>query len=267
MFFSPLVLAACAGLAAQASAECTRPMLQDATAGYLAALTAGKPTFAAIGTDKIDYTENGKDADMTKGVMSQGIRIDYNRTLYDTTQCASYTEIVSTDTKHPYVIGSRLAFGADNKVNRIDQNICKDGDWIFSATGTLSTDKKENWDPIPEAKRDSRDVIKAAGDAYIDGWGDSTIKAPAASGCYSLEGGTQRSGCSLSFGQAMKITSRRYTIDEELGAVDIFHNFPFLDKSLPRDPGTVTNNLLKVEGGKIKFIHENTVCSKKSCAK
>ncbi len=225
MFFSPVFLAACAGLASRASAACTRQMLQEATAGYLAALTAGKTTFAALGADKIEYAENGKDMDLTKGILTQSIRIDYNRSLFDTTQCASYTEIVSTDAKHPYVIGSRLAFDADNKVNRIDQNVCDDGDWIFNAAGTLSGDKKENWDPIPEAKRDKREVIKAAGDAYIDSWGDSSIKPPFATGCYCLEGGTQRQGCSLNFGQAMKITSRRYTIDEELGAVDIFHNF------------------------------------------
>ncbi|KAH8897165.1 hypothetical protein GQ53DRAFT_638808 [Thozetella sp. PMI_491] len=267
MFFSPVLVAASAGLALQAAAACTRQTLQDVTAGYLAALAGGKTTFAALSTDKITYVENGVEGDIAKGVLSQGIRIDYNRSLYDTTQCASYTEIVSTDSKHPYVIGSRLALNADNKVTRIDQNVADDGDWIFSATGTLSTDKKENWDPIPEAKRDTRDVIKAAGDAYIDGWGDSKIKPPVASGCYSLEGGTQRSGCSLSFGQAMNISSRRYTIDEELGAVDVYHNFPFLDKALPRDPGTVTNNLIKVAGGKIQFIHENTICTKKQCAK
>jgi hypothetical protein len=242
-------------------------MLQDATAGYLAALAAGKTTFAALQTGNLTYVENGVSTDIAKGVMSQGVRIDYNRSLYDTTQCASYTEIVSTDSKHPYVIGSRLAFDADNKVNQITQNVADDGDWLFNAAGTLSGDKKENWDSIPEAKRDTRDAIKAAGDSYIDSWGDSSVKPAFASGCYCLEGGSQRSGCALNFGQAMKITSRLYTIDEELGAVDIFHNFPFLDKALPRDPGTVTNNLVKVSGGKIQLIHENTICTKKSCAK
>ena len=242
-------------------------MLQEATAGYLAAVAAGEPTFAALGTGEIEYVENGKDADLATGLLSQAIRIDYNRTLYDTTQCASYTEIVSTDATHPYVIGSRLAFGDDGTVDRIDQNICDTGDWIFGAAGTLETDKSENWDPIPEAQRDTREVIQQVGDAYIDGWGDASIKAPAADGCYSLEGGTKRGGCSLNFGQEMEIVSRLYTIDEELGAVDIFHNFPFLDNALPRDPGTVTNNLIKVEGGKIKFLHENTVCTNNGCAK
>jgi hypothetical protein len=264
MFFSYLALSAGAGLAA---AQCSRQMLQEATSGYLAAVAAGTPTFAALGTAKIEYVENGKDADIAKGLLSSAIRIDYNRSIFDTTLCASYTEIVSTDTKHPYVIGSRLAFGNDSKVARIDQNICDTGDWIFNAAGTLKTDQSEDWKPIPEAQRDTRETIQKVGDAYINGWGDASIKAPAASGCYSLEGGTKRAGCSLSFGQKMDLVYKRYTIDEELGAIDIFHNFPFLDKAIPRDPGTATNNLLKVEGGKIKFLHENTVCSKSGCAK
>ena len=264
MFFSYFVLAAGAGLATQAAAQCTREMLQEATAGYLAAVAAGETTFEALGTGELEYVENGQDADIATGLLSQAIQIDYNRTLYDTTLCASYTEIVST-AAHPYVIGSRLEFDDDGKVTRIDQNICDTGDWIFDATGTLNTDKSENWDPIPEDQRDTREVIQAAGDAYIDGWGDASIKPPAAAGCYSLEGGTKRGGCALNFGQEMDIVTRRYTIDEELGAVDIFHNFPFLDSALPRDPGTVTNNLLKVEGGQIVFLHENTVCTNSGC--
>ena len=240
--------------------------MQQATAGYLEALSAGKSTFSAIAEGTVKYEENEKEMDITKGVMSQGIKIDFNRSIYDTTECASYTEIVAT-TKHAYVIGTRLAFTND-KVTQIDSNVCDDGDWLFNAAGSLTYNKKESWDTIPEGQRDKREVIKAAGDAYIDGWGDKAVNPPFAAQCARLEGGSYLSGnCKLNFGQAMKTTYRRYTIDEELGAVDVFHNFPFLDKALAKDPGTQTNNFMRVEGGKIRFIHENTVCSKKSCAK
>jgi hypothetical protein len=260
--FLPILLAACAGLIPQAVADCSRSVLQDATAGYLAAVAAGKQTFPALGADKVEYIENGKTADITKGILSQAIRIDFNVTLYDTTQCASYTEIVSADTKHPYVIGSRLAFDANNKVNRIDQNVCTNynghKDWAFDAAGTLRAIKKENWDPIPEAKRDTRDAIKKAGDAYVDGLGDSSIKQPVAASCVMLEGGSARTGCALSFGkQSAKITNRLYTIDEQLGGIDIFHPFPQLDKALGKS--TTTNNLMKVQGGIIQIVHEDTV--------
>lgn len=265
------IACAAAAYASVASAACTRAFLQSATAQYIDALSSGKTTFAALGSSgTVAYQENDVVMDISKGVLSAsgGVKIDFNRSIYDTTECASYTEIVAT-TKHAYVIGTRLAFNpADEKITKIESVVCDDGDWLFNAAGSLNYNKRETWDPIPEAKRDTRAVIKAAGDAYIDAWGDAAIKPPFASGCARLEGGSYLTGnCKLTFTPPFKVTNRRYTIDEELGAVDIFHNFPFLDKAIARDPGTQTNNLLRVEGGQIKYIHENTVCTKKSCAK
>lgn len=265
-----LLLLASVGLASAAptASSCTRASLQEATAGYIAALAAGKATFSALADGPVAYQENDVAMDISKGVLSQGIKIDFNRSIYDTTQCASYTEVVASTNKHPYVIGTRLAF-TDNKVTKIESNVCDDGDWLFNAKGTLDYNKKETWDSIPEAKRNTREVIKAAGDAYIDAWGDASIKPPFSSQCSRLEGGSYISGgnCKLNFPPPFNVTNRRYTIDEELGAVDIFHNFPFLDKSIARDPGTQTNNFIRVEAGQIKYIHENTVCAAKNCGR
>ncbi len=44
-------------------------------------------------------------SEISKGVMSRAIAIEFNRSIYDTTLCASYTEVVAT-TKHAYVIGT-----------------------------------------------------------------------------------------------------------------------------------------------------------------
>ncbi|KAI1846380.1 hypothetical protein JX266_007585 [Neoarthrinium moseri] len=261
-----LALLLCAGFASQASAECTRQVLQEATAGYITALAAGKPTIPALAEGNVPYQENDVAMDISKGVLSQGISIDFNRSIYDTTQCASYTEVVSTG-KHPYVIGTRLAL-AEGKITKIESVVADDGDWLFNASGSLSYNKKETWTPIPEGKRDKREVIKAAGDAYIDAWGDSNVKPPFSAQCARLEGGSYISGnCKLNFPPPFNVTNRRYTIDEELGAVDIFHNFPFLDATIARDPGTQTNNLMRVESGQIRYIHENTICAKKGCGR
>ncbi|KAK5658942.1 hypothetical protein OQA88_1759 [Cercophora sp. LCS_1] len=247
-------------------AACTRAMLQQATTEYIDALAAGKTTFGSLSSGTVAYRENDAVLDITKGVLSQGIKIDFNRSIYDTTLCASYTEIVAT-TKHAYVIGTRLEFSED-KITKIESVVCDDGDWLFNAAGSLNYNKRETWDTIPEGKRNTRAEIKAAGDAYIDAWGNSSVKPPFSSQCARLEGGSYLTGnCKLNFQPPFEVTNRRYTIDEELGAVDIFHNFPFLDKAIARDPGTQTNNLLRVEAGQIKYIHENTVCTKKSCAK
>ncbi len=265
MLFQALLTSA--GLAALASGACTRDILKEATAGYLAALSAGKTTFSALDEGAVPYQENDVVMDISKGVLAQGVKIDFNRSIYDTTLCASYTEVVAT-ANHPYVIGTRLAFNSNNKVSKIELNVCDQKDWLFNATGSLNYNNRENWDPIPEGKRDTREVIKAAGDAYIDAWGNSSVKPPFNAQCARLEGGLYiNSSCLLNFPPPFNVTNRRYTIDEVLGAVDIFHNFPFLDKAIPKDPGTQTNNFLRVEGGQIRYIHENTVCSKKGCAK
>ena len=39
------------------------------------------------------------------------------------------------------------------------------------------------------------------------------------------------------FPQKLKVTNRRYVIDETIGAVDIFHNFPWIDAGLPKRSG------------------------------
>ncbi|KAK4187655.1 hypothetical protein QBC35DRAFT_229663 [Podospora australis] len=260
------ILLVTAGLAAQASAACTRQFLKDATAEYLDALTAGKPTFASLSTGTVEYVENDQAVPIAEGVLSKGVAIEFNLTLYDTTQCASYTEIVAT-TKHPYVIGTRLAF-QDEKVTKIQSIVCDDGDWLFNATGSLVYNRRETWAPIPEAERASREEITAIATSYVDAWSDSAVKPPFAKNCARLEGGFYiTSNCLLNFPPPFNVTKGAYTIDEELGAVDIFHNFPFLDASLPRNPGTQTNNLIRVEAKQIRYIHENTVCQAKNCGR
>jgi hypothetical protein len=59
--------------------------------------------------------------------------------------------------------------------------------------------------------------------------------------------------------------NRRYVVDEDLGAVAILNDFPFLDKTKPN--GTSSTNILRVEGGQIRYIHEITVCSTANCGR
>ncbi len=39
------------------------------------------------------------------------------------------------------------------------------------------------------------------------------------------------------FPQKLNVTNRRYVIDENFGAVVIFHNFPWLDAGIAKRPG------------------------------
>ncbi|KAF2823175.1 hypothetical protein CC86DRAFT_421913 [Ophiobolus disseminans] len=270
MIFQTLMVLS--GLAVQTSAVCSRATLQDAVASYLKAQAAGNPSLL-VQAKNISYAENDVKTDITKGVLSQVVTIDFSRSILDTTECSTFTEISAATDKHPYVIDTRLILSSDG-VASVQSVIADSGDWVFNATSHLAWAKKEKWDPIPEGKRDSRAIIRAAGDAYLDSWKDGKVKVPYGTPCARLEGGAytgERNPTSNSckmpefpkpFAGA---NNRRYVIDEELGAVGILNDFPFIDATRPE--GTPSTNFLRVEGGEIRYIHETTVCATRNCGR
>jgi hypothetical protein len=243
-------------LAAPVAGACTRDVLKAATAAYLAAQTSGAGTFAALGASTT-YTENFKAGDVGKGILAQPLKIDFSRSLYDTTQCATYTEVVVTDAAHPYVLGTQLWFAADGSaVERMETLVSDQGDWLFNAAGTLKWAAQEAWTDIPEADRDSRAVIQAAGDAYCDIFSDKSVKVPWGTPCARLEGGSYTGrgaatdSCNVGIPDGVKLTNRRYVIDEVVGAVDIFMTF---GSNLP------DSHEFRVEKGKLRFVHTITI--------
>lgn len=272
MIFSFLL--ACTGLVAQVSAACNREALQSVTSAYLEAQGSGKPARLSL-TRNVSYAENDKSMAIAKGVLSQPITIDFNRSIHDTTQCATFTEITAATNKHPYVIHTRMLLSGDGaKVKKIESVVTDSGDWAFNATGHLYWTLQEKWDVIPKDKRDSRAVLQAAADAYLDQWGDSTLPVPLGTPCARLEGGLYTAGsnpsgntCAMpAFPQPLKVENRRYIIDEELGAVDVFNGFPWLDAG-KKDGAVPSTNFIRVENGKIRYIHEITVCETPRCGR
>ncbi|RWA13097.1 hypothetical protein EKO27_g2010 [Xylaria grammica] len=260
------IILAGAGFAAQAAAACSRAALQEVAAAYVRAQADGKPTLLSLATNT-SYAENDKPLDIAKGVLSQPITIDFNRSIYDTTQCATFTELTAATSKHPYVIATRILLDDDaSKITKIESVVTDSGDWAFNATGHLYWTRQEKWEPIPEAQRDTRAAIQAAGDAYLNQWGNSTLPVPLGTPCTRLEGGayTGQSNPSANtcrmgaFPQPLKVGDRRYIIDEELGAVDIFNGFPWLEATKP-DGSVPSTNFIRVERGLIRYIHELTV--------
>jgi hypothetical protein len=165
-------------LAAQASTECTKEALRAVTADLIAAQTAGKSAFTSL-ADTVAYTENRKTVDIKAGILSQALKIDFSRSQHDVVQCATFSEIIVTNSAKPYVIvATTRVSNTTNKVTAIDSIITTKGDWLFNVTGTYNWASKENWGPIPLEKRDSREVIKAAGDAYCDLFNDKNTKVP-----------------------------------------------------------------------------------------
>jgi hypothetical protein len=271
---SLLAVLAGVALATNARAECNREMLRKLTDTYVKAQSAGKPAMLPLAKGA-SYAENDQAIDIGKGVLAGALKVDFTRSFHDTTQCATFTEVVAATDPHPYVIHTRMEVTSGGKVSKIESVVTDDGDWMFGAAEHLAVTRTQNWDEIPKDKRDTRAVIQAAADAYLDNWGDPTLPVPHGTPCARLEGrintgarNPEGNTCNMgAFPQKLKVTHRRYVIDETIGAVSIFHNFPWLDAGIPVDPGTQASQMFRVEGGKNRYIHEVTVCATPNCGR
>jgi len=268
---------ALAGLtfAANAGAECSRKTLQKLADTYVKAQSAGDVTKLPLAKDA-SYAENDKAMDVAKGAVAGALKVDFTRSFYDTKQCAAFTELVAATDPHPYVILTRMEATKKGKVSKMESVVTDEGDWLFNASKYLEFTKGEKWDEIPKDKRDTREVIQAAADAYLDNWGNPDLPVPHGTPCARLEGGIytgarnpEGNTCNMGkFPQKLNVSHRRYVIDETVGAVVIFHNFPWLDAGLgPDSPGTPSGQMFRVEGGKNRYIHEVTVCTTPKCGR
>ena len=158
-----------------------------------------------------------------------------------------------------------------NKVTLMESIVTKPGDWLFNATGYLHWNSIESWDPIPAAQQDSRAVIQAAGDAYFNRFDNINVTVPYGTPCARLEGGAYTgqqnltgNTCNLGLPSTVKVTNRRYVVDETMGAVSIFLGFPGLDRSQGQTP-MPDGHVFRVEGGKIRYIHTVSSCVQAGC--
>jgi hypothetical protein len=268
-----LVLAGTA-FATTAQAQCSRQTLQKLADTYVKAQTDGKAALLPLAKGA-SYAENNKAMDIAKGVMAGPLKVDFTRSFHDTTQCATFTELVAATDPHPYVIHTRIEATNDGKVSKMESVVTDAGDWMFGAAEHLAVTRSQNWGDIPRDKRDTRAVLQAAADAYLDNWGDPALPVPHGTPCARLEGRIDTGAknpagntCDMgAFPQKLKVGHRRYVIDETVGAVSVFHDFPWLDAGLPPDQGTPASQMFRVEGGKNRYIHEVTVCTTPSCGR
>ncbi|HWL28512.1 MAG TPA: hypothetical protein VNQ97_06345, partial [Burkholderiaceae bacterium] len=101
-----IVLAGMA-FATNAQAECSRTTLQKLADTYVQAQSTGKPAMLALAKGA-SYAENDQAMDIGKGVLAGPLTVDFTRSLHDTTQCATFTELVAATDPHPYVIHTRI---------------------------------------------------------------------------------------------------------------------------------------------------------------
>lgn len=241
------------------SAACTREGLLAAAKSYVAAVEAGKIDGLKLATSNFTYMENNKAADIKKGVLNQALKIDLTRSTADTVACASYTLVISSGGAKPYVLATQLRHpGEDTSViSTIDTIAATTGSLFFNAKKTLGYIQAENWGTLAEADRPSRELLKKVGDAYLDMWTDAKAAGsiPWGTDCERVEGSQFTKPCGVSLprgGSAKNNGMRRYVIDETVGSVDVLCSFDSLG-SLP------DSHEIRVEGGKVKYVHTVTV--------
>ena len=74
---------------------------------YVKAQTAGNAATLPLAKGA-SYAENDKTMDLAKGVLAGPLKVDFTRSFYDTTQCATFTELMAATDPHPYVIHTRI---------------------------------------------------------------------------------------------------------------------------------------------------------------
>ncbi|CAK7225748.1 hypothetical protein SBRCBS47491_005994 [Sporothrix bragantina] len=259
------------------SPSCNQTAMAAAADAYIVAQTAGKlAPLLAVTAANWTYVENNKAIDLADAssagaiILAKALKVDHRRTNYDLTACATYTELVSaSDAANPYVIGTQIRHAEDQVVS-VDSIVSTTGAWLFDAKKTLEHILQENWTTIlPASARDARSVLQAAGDAYLDMWSNATASAavPWGTPCTRLEGSAYtghnrtddscKAGIPSNHNQAPN-THRRYVIDEAMGSVSVFCVWEHMMNA-------ADSHELRLEGGKLRYVHTMTSCGAKAC--
>ncbi len=131
-------------------------------------------------------------------------------------------------------------------------------DWLFDAKKTLYYAQREDWSVIPEAKRNTRQELQAAADAYLNLFKDKSVQVPWGTPCARLEGsaytgkGQASDSCNVGVPENIDMVERRYVIDPVVGSVAVF-----LKMGPKQRPDA---HVFRIEDGKIRYVHTVTNC-------
>jgi hypothetical protein len=251
------LLAGCATGGEDMAAGCSRAMLEGAVGSYLAAQSAGDASLMSLAAP-LSYKEDRQPADIGAGILTRPLNVEFHHSILDVELCESFTELVDSNAEAPYVLGVHLSVDGGT-ITEIDTLVSTTGDWLFNANNFLAWAPEEDWGPIPEAERDDRATIIAAGDAYLDRFNDETVAVPWGMPCRRLEGGA-RTGrgvpedtCEVGVPTGVDFPIRHHVVDETLGAVVALVAFG-------GEGGLPDSHLFRVENGKLRWVHTITIC-------
>jgi hypothetical protein len=247
--------------AAFAQISCTREGLQRAAELYIAAQTKGDTSGLPLATG-LGYVENHAPAKIDEGLIKTAMTIDHHRSLYDPATCQTFTEVIVTNKEKPYVLGTRLRVNRD-KIAEIEILWTTTGYWLFNADAYLKWSSSENWDTIPAGRRDTRDTLVAAANAYLDAFleGKKDL-VPWGYPCNRTEGGmhtgngSPMDSCDVGVPGGVNIANRRFIVDETIGSVVVYCTFGAGGPG--GGSGAPDTHLFRVENGKLRYVHTLT---------
>ena len=244
-----------------AQVSCTRQGLQKAIDLYIAAQTAGDTTGLPMATG-MGYMENVAPFNIANGLIKTPMKIDFHRSLIDTASCQTVTEVIVTNKEKPYVFDTRIRVNHD-KIVEIELIWSTTGYWLFNADNYLKYSAEEKWDVIPVNKRDTRDTLVAAGNAYLDAFLEQKKDlVPWGYPCNRTEGGSHTGtgaptdSCDVGVPSGVNIANRRFIVDETIGAVMVFCTFGAGNAN--GGSGAPDAHLFRVENGKLRYVHTVT---------
>jgi hypothetical protein len=244
-----------------AEISCTRGGLQQAVDLYIAAQTKGDLSGLPLAKG-VGYWENVAPADIQKGFITKPLKIEHQRSFLDTASCQTFTEAIVTDKAAPYVLGTRLRVNHD-KIVEVEILWTTTGYWLFNADAYLKYSSTEKWEPIPAEKRDSRDTLVAAANAYLDAFLEKRIDlVPWGFPCVRVEGGaytgkgSPTDSCEVGVPAGVNIANRHFVVDEALGTVQVFCTFGATGPG--GGSGAPDSHLFRVENGKLRYVHTLT---------
>ena len=244
-----------------AQISCSRDGLQRAVDLYIAAQTKGDTSVLPLPMG-LGYFENHVAADINTGLIKTAMKIDHQRSLLDTSTCQTFTEVIVTDKEKPYVLGTRLRVNRD-KIAEIEILWTTTGYWLFNADNYLKYATAEKWDAVPASQRDTRSTLVAAANAYLDAFleGKKDL-VPWGYPCNRTEGGAHTGtgsptdSCDVGVPSGVNIANRRFVVDEEIGAVQVFCTFGAGNAN--GGSGAPDSHLFRVENGKLHYVHTLT---------
>src|SRR6185312_6627724 len=173
---------------AHGQVSCRREGLKAATDLYIAAQTKGDISGLPLAKG-LGYVENTKPIDIKDGVIMKAMKIDHQRSLLDTATCQTFTEVIVTDKSAPYALGTRLRVN-HGLIAEIEMLWTTTGYWGFNIDNYMKYSSAEAWDTIPAGKRDTRDTLESAANAYLDAFLEGKMDlVPWGQPCNRTEGG------------------------------------------------------------------------------